>query len=134
MSFPITKVPEASLVPVWNAIFCFDCEVISTNSGDECPACQGRSVVSLARILGGSLVAHRMQKAQDSENRLFNVAITVELLQMHGKDLSTVVERITNVIAPQLEGERGTLHVRVSPTTERVNSQTVLTFPERGAA
>lgn len=91
-------------------------------------------MVSLARILGGSLVAHRIQKPQASEGGTFDIAITVELLQIYGKDLSTVVERMTNVIAPHLARDRGTLHVHVRPTTDRLNSQTLLTFPERDAA
>ena len=134
MPAPIRKLPEGSLLPLWNAVFCFDCELISSHSGGECPACQGRSIVSLARILGGSLVAHRMQKSQESAGRLFDIAITVELPQMHGKDLSTVLERISNVIAPQLARDQGTLHVQVSPTREKVNSQALLTFPDRDAA
>ena len=134
MLVPITKLPEASLLPLWNAVFCFDCEVISSNSTGECPACQGRSIVSLAQILGGSLVAHRTEKSQKSGDRSFDTTITIDLSQMHAKDLSTVLERITNVIAPQLARDRGTFHVLVSPTTDKLNSQTLLTFPERDAA
>jgi hypothetical protein len=132
MLAPITKRPEASLLPVWNSVFCCDCELISNSSGEECPACKGRSLVSLARVLGGSLAAHRAQKSRESE--LFDVTITVELPEMYAKDLSTLVERLTNVIAPQLERDRGTFHVDVRPTTDKLNSQTLLTFPERDAA
>jgi hypothetical protein len=53
---------------------------------------------------------------------------------MYAKDLSTLVERLTNVIAPQLAHDRGTFHVDVRPTTDKLNSQAVLTFPERDAA
>ena len=88
--------------------------------------------MSLARVLGGSLAAHRAQKSRESE--LFDVTITVELPEMYAKDLSTLVERLTNVIAPQLERDRGTFHVDVRPTTDKLNSQTLLTFPERDAA
>jgi hypothetical protein len=130
MLAPITKRSEANLLPLWNASFCCDCEVIS-NSSEECPACQGRSLVSLARILGGSLAAHRAQKSRAA---LFDVTITVELPQMYAKDLTTLVERLTNVIAPQLARDRGTFHVDVRPTTDKLNSQTLLTFPERDAA
>jgi len=132
MLAPITKRPDASLLPVWNAVFCCDCEMISNSAGEECPACTSRSLVSLARILGGSLAAHGAKKSQDSA--LFDVTIAVELPQMYAKDLSTLVERLTNVIAPQLAQDRGTLHVDVRPTTDKLNSQAVLTFLERDAA
>lgn len=134
MPTPITKLPNASSLPLWNAVFCFDCEMISNNSGGECPACKGRSVVSLARILGGSLVAHRLEKSQESGARLFDTTITIELFQMYAKDLNTVLERITNVIAPQLARDRGTFHAQVSPTADRLNSQTLFTFSEKDAA
>ena len=134
MPAPITKLPEASVLPLWNAVFCFDCEVISNSSGGECPACKGRSIVALARILGASLVAHRIQKSQESGDRLFDITITAELKQMHAKDLSTVLERITNVIAPQLARDKGALHVHVSPTTDKFSSQRLLSFPEKDAA
>jgi len=49
---------EAGVLPLWKAVFCLDCEVISDSRGDECPACKGRLLVSLARMLGGSLLAH----------------------------------------------------------------------------
>jgi hypothetical protein len=106
--------------------------MISNSAGEECPACTSRSLVSLARILGGSLAAHGAKKSQDSA--LFDVTIAVELPQMYAKDLSTLVERLTNVIAPQLAQDRGTLHVDVRPTTDKLNSQAVLTFLERDAA
>lgn len=128
------KQPEPSLLPLWNAVFCFDCELIASNSDGECPACKSRSIVSLARILGGSVIAHRVQDSQEPGGRLFDITMTVELLRMHAKNLSTVVERVANVIAPQLAQDRGTFHVHASPGAERLNSQTLLTFPERDAA
>jgi len=134
MPVSITKQSEAGPLPLWNAIFCFDCEMISRNSGDECPACKSRSIVSMARILGASLGAHRIQKSQDAGDRLFDITITVELSRMHAKDLSTALERISNVIAPQLARDKGTFHVHVNPTTDKLSSQSVLTFPERDAA
>ena len=57
---------DAAGLPLWNAVFCLDCEVISSSRGDECPACKSRSLVSLARMLGGSLLAHRAQQCPES--------------------------------------------------------------------
>ena len=74
---------DARVLPLWNAVFCLDCEVISSSQGDECPACKSRSLVSLARMLGGSLLAHRAQHSQERESGLFDITIVVELQQMH---------------------------------------------------
>ena len=69
---------DAVVLPLWNAVFCLDCEVISSGRGDECAACKSRSLVSLARMLEGSLLAHRAQR----ESGLFDITITIELQQM----------------------------------------------------
>jgi hypothetical protein len=125
---------EAGGLPLWNAVFCLDCEVISNSQGDECPVCNGRSLLSLARILGGSLFAHREHQVQESENELFDVTITVELKQMHAKDLTATVERLTGVIGPQLARDQATFHVAVKPSVDRFKLQGSLCFPEREAA
>jgi len=123
--------PEGS-VPLSNAVFCLDCEFISSSRGNECIACKSRSLVSLARMLGGSLLAHKVRQLQEGESTSFDVTMTVELLEMHAKDLSTTVERLTSVIGPNLARGRGTFRVNVSPTTRYV--QQSFYFPERNAA
>lgn len=124
----------AGILPLWNAVFCLDCEAISNSQGDECPACKSKSLVSLARMLGGSLFAHRAQKGQEQESELFDITITVELQQMYGKDITATLERMTTVIAPKLARDRATFHISVKPAADTVKSQGSLSFPEREAA
>ena len=121
---------DAGVLPLWNAVFCLDCEFISGSRGDECAACKSRSLVSLARMLGGSLLAHRAQHFQE----LFDITITVELQEMHAKDLSTTVERLTSVIGPKLARGRASFHVNVKPAADKIDLQPPLCFPERDAA
>ena len=125
---------DAGVLPHLNAVFCLDCEVISTSRGDECPACKGRSLVSLARMLGGSLLAHRAQHSHPSASGLFDVTIAVELQQMHARDLSTTVERLTSVIGPKLAGDRASFHIQVKPAVNQLDLQPSLGFLEREAA
>jgi len=125
---------DAGGLPLWNAVFCLDCEVISNSRGDECSVCNGRSLVSLARILGGSLFAHREQLSQEGEHALFDITVTVELRQMDAKDLTTMLERLTSVIGPRLAREQAMFHVDVKPSPDRLGSQGVLCFSERNAA
>jgi hypothetical protein len=125
---------DAGGLPLWNAVFCLDCEVISNSRGDECPVCNGRSLVSLARILGGSLFAHQEQLSHEGDHALFDVTITVELRQMEAKDLTTMLERLTSVIGPRLAREQAMFHVDVKPSPDRLGSQGVLCFSERNAA
>ena len=123
---------EPGVLPLSNAVFCLDCEVISSSRSDECTACKSRSVVSLARMLGGSLLAHRAQK--EREGGLFDITITIELQLMHANDLSTTVERLTTVIGPKLARDRASLHINVKPAVDKLDQQRSLCFPERDAA
>jgi hypothetical protein len=125
---------DAGVLPLWNAVFCLDCEVISKSRGDECAACKSRSLVSLARMLGGSLLTHRTQHIQVWEGGLFDITITVELQQMNAKDLSTTVERLTGVIGPKLARDRASFHIKVKPAADKLDQQPSLYFPEREAA
>jgi hypothetical protein len=126
--------PDARVLPLWNAVFCLDCEVISSSRGDECAACKSRSIVSLAQMLGGSLLVHRAQHVQEWEGGLFDITITLELQQMHAKDLSTTVERLTSVIGPKLARDRASFHVNVKPAADKIDLQPPLCFSERDAA
>jgi len=125
---------DAGVLPLWNAVFCLDCEVISSSQGDECPACKSRSLVSLARMLGGSLLAHRAQHSQEWDSGLFDITIAVELQQMCAKDLSTTVERLSSVIGPKLAGDRASFHINVRPAVDKLDVQPSLCFSERDAA
>ncbi|MGA9966333.1 MAG: hypothetical protein WBQ10_14135 [Terriglobales bacterium] len=111
---------EAEVLPLGNAVFCLDCEIISNSRSDECPACKSRSLVSLARMLGGSLLVHKVGRFQECENVLFDITITVELQQMQAKDLNTALESLTNVIGPRLARGLASLHIKVEPTAGKL--------------
>jgi hypothetical protein len=123
---------DAGVLPLSSAVFCLDCEVISSSRGEECAVCKRRSIVSLDRILGGSLLAHKAK--QDRDSWFFDIAITIELQQMHAKDLSATVERLTSVIGLNLAQERASFHIAVKPAMDAVDLQPSLCFPEREAA
>src|SRR5271156_5204913 len=46
---------DVHFVPLQSATFCIQCELISTNSRPYCLACGNPSLLSLSRVLGGSL-------------------------------------------------------------------------------
>jgi hypothetical protein len=68
------------------------------------------------------------------ESELFDVTITIELQQMHAKDLSTTVERLTGLIGPKLARDRASFHINVKPAVDKIDPQPALCFPERDAA
>jgi putative methionine-R-sulfoxide reductase with GAF domain len=53
-----TTFKDVNFVPLQTATFCIQCELISANSRPYCLACGNRSLLSLSRVLGGSLL-HR---------------------------------------------------------------------------
>ncbi len=50
-----TTFKDVHFVPLQTATFCIQCELISTNSRPYCLACGNTSLLSLSRVLGGSL-------------------------------------------------------------------------------
>ena len=46
---------DVSFLPLPTAVFCVQCELISSNNTPRCLACGSKAVLSLSRILGGSL-------------------------------------------------------------------------------
>ena len=125
---------EKGGLPLWNAFFCLDCELISNGRSDECPVCSGPSLISLALVLGSSLFAHREYRSEECVNRLFDITITVELQQTSAKDLTTTLERLTSVIGPKLARNQATFHINVKPSHDGLKLQGSLRFPERDAA
>lgn len=50
-----TKAQDTHFLPVQAAVFCVQCELISENNTSHCLACGSKAVLSLSRLLGGSL-------------------------------------------------------------------------------
>src|SRR5882757_4646511 len=50
-----TTFKDVNFVPLQSATFCVQCELISTSSTPYCLACGNNSLLSLSRVLGGSL-------------------------------------------------------------------------------
>ena len=51
--------PILSSVPLLEAVLCADCEIISNSVGDRCEICGSCSLLSLGRVLGGSIAGER---------------------------------------------------------------------------
>ena len=51
----VSKYRDANFVPLQAATFCAECELISSNSTPHCLGCGSRALLSLSRVLGGSM-------------------------------------------------------------------------------
>jgi hypothetical protein len=118
---------DTEVVPLWNAVFCMDCETISNTRFDECPSCKGHSLVSLARMLGGSLIGQDGH-GSESKSSYFDITITVQLLELRAEDLNGTLERLSSLISRRLEPIRAAVHIDVEPTAKTADgSNTVET-------
>jgi len=102
---------DAEILLLDAAVFCLDCEVISNSRGDECPSCKGHSLLSLAKILGGSL--RDRKPSEGTERGAFDITLTVELREMHAENVNATLERLTSAIAPQLARGQASFHIDV---------------------
>lgn len=126
--------PDNAGLSLWSAIFCLSCELISSSSGDECPVCNGRSLIRLARILGSTLFGRLEQQSREGDDGLFDVTVTIELQQMNAKEVTTTLERFTGVIGPKLARDQARYRASVQPAVQGVRLQRSLCFPDQDAA
>ena len=73
--------PILNTVPLLHAVLCADCEVISDSSGEVCSVCGSRSLLSLGRVLGGSVGDERavlLAEEEEPAHRLFTVLVNRE--------------------------------------------------------
>ena len=106
----------AGFLPLSSTVFCLDCEVISSSRGDECPACKSHSLLSIARILGGSLRERKV--GQGFETGSFDLTLTIEMRQICAQDVNNTLESLTNVIGPRLAQGRASFHIDVQTAVD----------------
>ena len=73
--------------------------------------------MGLAAVVGGTLVEYAQRSVGNVP--LFDLQITVELKGLEGRGLSAAIERITNLIAPNLVDDAATCHIHVEPVTQK---------------
>ena len=109
---------DAEVLPLLSAVLCVDCESVTNSRGDECPVCGSRSLLSLARTLGGTLAAYHVDRTKETPNALlFDLGIMISLEQMEARDLNAAVECITSLIGTRLGRGKASLHINVEPVT-----------------
>ena len=109
------KQTDAGVVPLQTAVLCLDCECVSNGRCDECPVCRGHSLLSIARLLGGTLQPQNPYPQKDQSLLRFDLKISIDLKQMESKELNEAVEAIGNLIAPSLGRGQARCHINVEP-------------------
>lgn len=116
MHLEARKQTDSGVVPLINAVLCLDCECVTNGRFDECAVCGSRSLLSIARMLGGTLQSRKaLCPPRDESTVRFDLKITIDLKQMESKQLNETVEDIANLIAPDLGRGRASCHINVEP-------------------
>ena len=84
---------DVHFVPLQSATFCVQCELITTNSRTYCLACGNTSLLSLSRVLGGSL-RHQQQAHLITDSELDSL---VRDLLRTVPDPQAINREITNI-------------------------------------
>ena len=94
-----TAFKDVNFVPLQAATFCVQCELISANSRPYCLACGNSSLLSLSRVLGGSLGHQTAHLITDSEldSLVRELLRTVPDPQILSKELLNVAGHQTRV-------------------------------------
>jgi hypothetical protein len=110
---------DAEVIPLQSAVLCVDCESVSDSRFDECPVCRSHSLLSIARMLGGTLLPEKAACPTKGENiGLFDLEITIDLKQIEPKDINAAVEGITSLIGPRLGRSGASFHINVEPVVD----------------
>jgi len=101
-----------STVPLLNAVFCADCETISNSPHDACTVCGSPSLISLFRMLGGTL---RSQKPQSVEGHAktakYNLELTANVHEIPATEVNHAIDLITRLA--EAGGDVRCLHINV---------------------
>ncbi len=101
-------------IPLPSAVFCGNCETVTSSLHDTCSVCGSPSLVSLVRILGGSLHDPKRQVANASK---YSVEMTARVDEIPVADLNLVLELLSRLTELNFTVE--SLHVRVKPVASR---------------
>ena len=101
-----------SAVPMLNAVFCADCETISNSPHDACTVCGSRSLISLFRMLGGTLRTQKPQSPEDhGKTAKYNLELTVKVHEVPANELNRAIESISRLA--EVCGDMESLHIDV---------------------
>lgn len=98
---------EMSVVPLQHAVFCVNCENVSNSPHDICEVCGSHSLVSLFRMLGGTLRG----KNQLPEVIKYNLELTIRVNEVSAAELNRAIDALTTLA----QGSKGlqALHMNV---------------------
>jgi len=85
-------------VPLLNAVFCVDCETISSSPHDACTICGSHSLINLCRIVGGVLRGRNEKFAGGQAQTIkYNLELTARVHGVPATKLNFIIESMTRL-------------------------------------
>jgi len=85
-------------VPLLNAVFCADCETISSSPHDACTICGSHSLINLCRMLGGVLRGQNAEFAGgEAQTTKYNLELTAKVHAIPATELKFIIESMTRL-------------------------------------
>jgi hypothetical protein len=84
-----------SAVPLCNAVYCANCEVITNSPHDTCNVCGSHSVAGLSRMLAGGW--RRTVSQRTAKTAKFKLSLIAEVLEIPADGLNETVTLITRL-------------------------------------
>ena len=101
-----------STVPLHNAVFCANCETISNSQHDACTVCGSHSLISVFRMLGGTLRNQKPQLTGDhAKAAKYNLELTAKVHGIPATELNFIIESMTRLA--EAGGAVESLHINV---------------------
>ena len=103
---------RSSAVPLLNAVFCANCETISNSPHDACTVCGSHSLISLCRMLRGTLRSQKQQSTEDhAKTAKYNLELTANVRDIPASELNYALELITRLA--EAGGDVRCLHINI---------------------
>jgi putative methionine-R-sulfoxide reductase with GAF domain len=134
---------DISFVSLPTAVFCVECELISKNNTPYCMACGSRALLSLSRLLGGSLrgqqTAHLIEDVEldrlvrellgtvpSLEDRVPASFATLAPSRSHARAMDSATQRVGHVLGrdPDLRPDEIELQPAINVIAERAQALT----------
>jgi len=81
---PHLRAADVTFLQLQNTVFCVSCELISCNNTSKCLACSSTALLSLSRVLGGSIREH--QRARVIGDELIDRVVETILERNSGRE------------------------------------------------
>jgi len=108
---------DVGAVSLLNAVFCVNCETISNSPHDSCLICGSHSLISLFRVLGGTLRSQKPQSAGDhAETAKYSLELNAKVHEISATGLNLLIELLTRLA--EVAGDVELLHLDLAPVID----------------